>query len=88
MPYVKKELDKLQDHVSDFGWELNSVEFDLDMLPDIEEPSEMELAEADEVALSYAISAYFRNHFIGYDNKGEPKWNIGKKKQALLRKFS
>jgi len=88
MPYVKKALDKLQDRVSDFGWELNSVEFDLDMLPDREEPSEMELAEADEVALSYAISAYFRKHFVGYDNNGNPKWNISKKNQKILRQFS
>ena len=33
MPYVKKELDKLKDHVSDFGWETNSIEYDIDMLP-------------------------------------------------------
>jgi len=34
MPYIKKKLDKLQDHVSDFGWESNSIEYDIDMIPD------------------------------------------------------
>ena len=34
MPYIKNEIGKLADKVSDFGWESNSIEYDIDMLPD------------------------------------------------------
>ena len=70
------------------GWEKNSVEFDLDMIPDEEESSEMELSERFEVKLAYKIIRYFQKHFIGYDNKGNPKWNISKKNLKLLNQFS
>lgn len=37
MPYVEKLLDDLDDYISDLGWEKNSIEYDVDMIPDEEE---------------------------------------------------
>jgi len=56
MPYIKKELDKLKDLVSDFGWESNSTEYDIDMIPD-EDPGLIEFIKQHdlEVSLFYHI---------------------------------
>ena len=72
MPYIKNELDKLKDHASDFGWELNSVEFDLDMCPDEDEGFLAFLKQHDdEVALVHTVPEYKWNKDI---KKKSPEW--------------
>jgi hypothetical protein len=52
MPYVEKLLDDLDDYISDLGWEKNSIEYAIDMIPD-EEECPLINQEASEVKFAY-----------------------------------
>ena len=60
MPYLQKIKDNLVDVVSDFGWEIASVEYELDMLPDDEECPLVE-QEQSEITCAYIVDEYSWN---------------------------
>jgi len=37
MPYIKRNIDYLNNKISDFGWEVGNIEYDIDMILDEEE---------------------------------------------------
>jgi hypothetical protein len=37
MPFIEKRIIELNDRISDFGWEIGSVEYEIDMIPNEEE---------------------------------------------------
>jgi hypothetical protein len=49
MPYIEKIID----HISDFGWEIASVEYDIDMISDKEDWEEMIDQERKEIEIIY-----------------------------------
>ena len=36
MTFIEKIITELNDRISDFGWELGSIEYEVDMIPDEE----------------------------------------------------
>lgn len=48
MPYIEKILD----HVSDFGWEIGSAEYEIDMISD-DEPDDLLYQEEQEINVSF-----------------------------------
>jgi hypothetical protein len=66
MPYVKNLLDNLDNHISDLGWEKNSIEYDIDMIPD-EEECPMAKQESREVKFVYRIpEESWNSDLLGY----------------------
>lgn len=63
MPYVEKLIENIVDNVSDFGWEIASVEYDIDMIPDDEE-CPLATQEEQEVAFAYAVDEYSWNKYL------------------------
>lgn len=62
MPYVDKLLKKIDDKVSDFGWEVGCVEYDIDMIPDTTDEEEFErMADIERCELDPAFAMLFRN---------------------------
>ena len=60
MPYVDKLLKKIDDEVSDFGWEVGRVEYDIDMIPDTTDEEEFErMATIERLEIDPLFRKYF-----------------------------
>lgn len=97
MPLYKKlikkpmeEMDEINSRISDIGWEVGNTEYDLDMLPDEFEDNEwLNFAKREKIEQEIMWKAinYLRNHHIGYDKNGNPKYSIPKKQLKFLQQM-
>lgn len=55
MPYLQKIKNEIVNRVSDFGWEIGSVEYELDMISDVDEGFEEMLRQEESEINSHFI---------------------------------
>lgn len=72
MPYIKNILDNLNNNISDFGWERNSIEYDIDMIPD-EEICPMLNQETNEIRFAYRFPEESWNSDLAEHKKNKRK---------------
>lgn len=73
MRYAQKKIDEVMSDLSDLGWEKNSVEFDIDMLPDDEE-CPMAIQERNEISAVFEHEHLVNKRQTEIANKQHAKW--------------